>query len=147
MLKQLGEWIGIALVIALITAGVVFISYFTYDYNVGVEKDKARIISEGQAQAAQLRIEKLKFPLQTIACYDGTNRLTFAAQVYGAPSFHPNKDLKRSLPRANCPEDYAVTVRVLPKVKLLWYYPKYMLNHLSNIARVRRERIIQDIIE
>jgi len=102
MLKQLGEWIGIALVIALITAGVVFISYFTYDYNVGVEKDKARIISEGQAQAAQLRIEKLKFPLQTIACYDGTNRLTFAAQVYGAPSFHPNNNNGMICIEGNC---------------------------------------------
>jgi len=89
MLRQLGDWLGITLVVASVAVGIVTIAYFIYAYNAGVEDARARILEQKNASDAQLEIEKLKKPPLTIACYDGNNRLVFGLQGLGNVDFHP----------------------------------------------------------
>ena len=89
MLRQLGDWLGITLVVASVAGGIVTIAYFIYAYNAGVEDARARILEQKNASDAQLEIEKLKKPPLTIACYDGNNRLVFGLQGLGNVDFHP----------------------------------------------------------
>jgi len=90
MLRSLGDWLGIFLVVAAVSGVVIGIAYFIWDYNVDVENSRAQIALEKQKVDASLELEKMKFPPFVVACYDMENRLIFALKGLGNPDFHPN---------------------------------------------------------
>jgi len=90
MLRTLGDWLGIFLVVLAISGVVIGISYFIWDYNVGVENSRAQITLEKQKAEHQTELKKMQYPPFTMACYDLENRLVFAVKGLGVPSLHPN---------------------------------------------------------